>query len=96
MKKRQLKKIMNLYVMDTEDDILIPPSVYRPEEREMEVYFSKAWQISHPEEAKKLYEEIEKLRDNACTGNCGNCGNECEGDGKCEGCGPEGCSCKKN
>lgn len=99
MKKRQLKKIMNLYVMDADDDILIPPSVYRPEERAMEIYFSKAWQVSHPEEAKKLYEEIEKLRDNACTGTCGNCeGNcDCEKDNQ-EGCccGPEGCSCKKN
>lgn len=104
MKRRQLKKILDLYVMDADDDILIPPSVYRPEEREMEVYFSKAWRISNPEEAKKFYEALDKARIEAekkCSCGCGcDCGdNGCEcGDKKDEGCccGENGCKCGKN
>lgn len=105
MKKRQLKKILDLYVLDAGDDILIPPSVYRPEEREMEKYFSKAWRISNPEEAKKFFEALEKARAEAeaeynngccCGGNCeGDCKGDCKGDEGCD-CNGEGCKCKKN
>jgi len=95
MKKRQLKKILDLYVMDATDDMLIPPSVYRPEEREMEKYFSKAWRISNPEEAKKFFEALEKARAEA-EAKCCCCGDDCD----CEGgesctCGEEGCHCGK-
>ncbi len=60
MKKRQLKKIMNLYVLDAEEDLMIPPSIYRAEDREMIKFYSKAWKISNPEKAKELDEAIEK------------------------------------
>ena len=109
MKKRQLKKILDLYVLDAGDDILIPPSVYRPEEREMEKYFSKAWRISNPEEAKKFYEALEQARAEAeaecgcgcgchddgceCGGDC-NCDHEHHEDGCC--CGEDGCKCGKH
>lgn len=89
MKKRQLKKILDLYVMDADDDLLVPPSVYRPEEREMEKYFSKAWRISNPEKAKMLYEALDKAREEA-EAKCG-CGCDCHEDG-CN-CGEEGCDC---
>lgn len=100
MKKRQLKKILDLYVMDASDDILIPPSVYRPEEREMEKYFSKAWRISNPEEAKKFFEALEKARADAeakCCCDCGKDGCDCDHDheeGCC--CGEDGCKCGKH
>ena len=63
MRKRQVKKIINSYYWDTDEDILLPPSVMREEFRAEEVYFSKAFMISNPEEAlefqKKLGERIE-------------------------------------
>ena len=63
MRKRQIKKIINSYYWDTDEDILLPPSVMREEFRAEEVYFSKAFMISNPEEAlefqKKLGERIE-------------------------------------
>ena len=63
MRKRQIKKIINSYYWDTDEDILRPPSVMREEFRAEEVYFSKAFMISNPEEAlefqKKLGERIE-------------------------------------
>ena len=63
MRKRQIKKIISSYYWDTEEDILLPPSVMKEEFRAEEIYFSKAFMISHPEEAlecqKKLGERIE-------------------------------------
>ena len=63
MRKRQIKKIINSYYWDTDEDILLPPSVMREEFRAEEVYFSKAFMISNPEEAlefqKRLGERIE-------------------------------------
>ena len=63
MRKRQIKKIINTYYWDTDEDILIPPSVMKQELRAEEVYYSKAFIISNPEEAeefrKKLEERIE-------------------------------------
>ena len=63
MRKRQIKKIINSYYWDTEEDILLPPSVMREELRAEEVYYSKAFIISNPEKAaefqKKLEERIE-------------------------------------
>ena len=63
MRKRQIKKIINSYYWDTDEDILLPPSVMREEFKAEEVYFSKAFMISNPEEAlefqKKLGERIE-------------------------------------
>ena len=63
MRKRQIKKIINSYYWDTDEDILLPPSVMREEFRAEDVYFSKAFMISNPEEAlefqKKLGERIE-------------------------------------
>ena len=63
MRTRQIKKIINSYYWDTDEDILLPPSVMREEFRAEEVYFSKAFMISNPEEAlefqKKLGERIE-------------------------------------
>ena len=63
MKKRQIKKIINSYYWDTEEDIMLPPSVMKEEFRAEEVYFSKAFIISNPEKAaefqKKLEERIE-------------------------------------
>lgn len=95
MKKRQLKKILNLYVMDSDDDMLIPPSQYRPEERKMEKYFSKAWQISNPEEAKSFFEALEKARSES---NCCCChDDDCDCDGECN-CNHdhEGCHCQEH
>ena len=63
MRKRQIKKIINSYYWDTDEDILLPPSVMKEEFRAEEIYFSKAFMISNPEEAlefqKKLGERIE-------------------------------------
>ncbi|MBO4424440.1 MAG: hypothetical protein J5599_05785 [Spirochaetales bacterium] len=63
MKKRQIKKIINSYYWDTEEDIMLPPSVMKEEFRAEEVYYSKAFIISNPEKAaefqKKLEERIE-------------------------------------
>ena len=64
MRKRQIKKIINSYYWDTDEDILLPPSVMKEEFRAEEIYFSKAFMISYPEEAldfqKKLGERIEE------------------------------------
>lgn len=60
MKRRQLKKIMELYLLDADEDLLVPPSVYRYEDREMEKYYSKAWRISNPEKAAELDKAIEQ------------------------------------
>lgn len=60
MKYRQKKKIMDLYLLDADEDLLIPPSVYRYEDREMEKYYSKAWRISNPEKAKEMDKAIEQ------------------------------------
>ena len=72
MKKRQIKKIINSYYWDTEEDIMLPPSVMKEEFRAEEVYYSKAFIISNPEkaaalqakseqEAKERYEHLVKL-----------------------------------
>ena len=60
MKRRQLKKIMELYLLDADEDLLVPPSIYRYEDREMEKYYSKAWRISNPEKAAELDKAIEE------------------------------------
>jgi hypothetical protein len=64
MRKRQIKKIINSYYWDTDEDILLPPSVMKEQFRAEEVYFSKAFMISYPEQAeemqKKLAERIEE------------------------------------
>lgn len=60
MKKRQVKKIVDLYLLDEAEDLLIPPSVYRYEDREMEKFFSKAWRISNPKQAEEIDKAIEK------------------------------------
>lgn len=65
MKKRQLKKIINSYLLDTEEDLLIPPSVYRAEDREMDKFYSKAWRISNPEKAKEIDLAVEKALQDA-------------------------------
>ena len=51
MRKRQIKKIINSYYWDTDEDILLPPSVMKEQFRAEEVYFSKAFMISYPEQA---------------------------------------------
>ena len=67
MKKRQIKKIINSYYWDTEEDIMLPPSVMKEEFRAEEVYYSKAFIISNPEKAaefqKKVEERIEEATD---------------------------------
>ncbi|MBR4426625.1 MAG: hypothetical protein IKS77_02895 [Spirochaetales bacterium] len=60
MRKRQIKKIINTYYWDTDEDILIPPSVMKQEFRAEEVYFSKAFIISNPEEAEEMQKKIEE------------------------------------
>ena len=64
MRKRQIKKIINSYYWDADEDILLPPSVMREQFRAEEVYFSKAFMISCPEQAaemqRKLQERIEE------------------------------------
>lgn len=63
MNTRQRKKIIDLYYMDTDQEMLLPPSVVRAEERNLMIYESKAWRISHPEEAKKHDEALKKALD---------------------------------
>lgn len=60
MRKRQIKKIINSYYWDTEEDILLPPSVMREELRAEEVYYSKAFIISSPEKAAEFQKKIEE------------------------------------
>lgn len=65
MKKRQVKKIVNLYLYDSEGQVLLPPSMYRAEEKKMEKYFSKAFCISHPKEAEEIRVALEKAYEEA-------------------------------
>lgn len=60
MKKRQIKKIMGTYYWDTDEDIMLPPSVVREEFRAEEVYFSKAFIISNPEKAAEYQKKVEE------------------------------------
>ena len=60
MRKRQIKKIINTYYWDTDEDILIPPSVMKQELRAEEVYYSKAFIISNPEKAAEFQKKIEE------------------------------------
>lgn len=60
MRRRQIKKIINTYYWDTEEDILIPPSVMKQELRAEEVYYSKAFMISNPEKAEEIQKKIEE------------------------------------
>ena len=60
MRKRQIKKIINSYYWDTEEDILLPPSVMKQEFRAEEVYYSKAFMISNPEQAEEFQKKIEE------------------------------------
>ena len=60
MKKRQIKKITNLYLLDADEDLLVPPSIWKAEEKEMIKYGSKAWRISNPEKAKEIDKAIEQ------------------------------------
>ena len=59
MKKRQIKKIMGTYFWDTEEDILLPPSVVKQEFKAEEVYYSRAFEISNPEKALEFQKAIE-------------------------------------
>ncbi len=66
MKKRQIKKIIDTYYWDTEEDIMLPPSVVREELRAEEVFYSKAFMISNPEKAAEYQKMIsEKLEEAA-------------------------------
>jgi len=60
MRKRQIKKIIDTYYWDTDEDIMLPPSVVREELRAEEVYFSKAFIISNPEKAQEFQKKIEE------------------------------------
>ncbi len=60
MRKRQIKKIISSYYWDTEEDILLPPSVMKEELRAEEVYYSKAFIISNPEKAQEFQKRIEE------------------------------------
>ena len=60
MKKRQIKKIINSYYWDTEEDIMLPPSVMKEEFRAEEVYYSKAFIISNPEKAEEYRKKVEE------------------------------------
>ena len=60
MRKRQIKKILETYLMDADEEFLIPPSAYRAEERELDKFYSKAWRISNPEKAKEIDEAVER------------------------------------
>ncbi|MBR0521184.1 MAG: hypothetical protein K6E89_05540 [Sphaerochaetaceae bacterium] len=60
MKKRQIKKIINSYYWDTEEDIMLPPSVMKEEFRAEEVYYSKAFIISNPEKAAEFQKKVEE------------------------------------
>lgn len=104
MKKRQLKKILDTYLVDADGETLVPPSVYREDDRATEKFFQRAWQISNPEKAKEIQEALEKAYAEAeehCS--CG-CGGDCdchhdheEGECKCHGEHKEGeCCCKKD
>ncbi len=66
MNKRQMKKIESTYLLDEEEDLLLPPSAWKQEDREMEKYFSKAWRISNPEKAKEMDAAIEEAKKKAC------------------------------
>lgn len=60
MRRRQIKKIINTYYWDTDEDILIPPSVMKKEFRAEEIYYSKAFMISNPEQAEEFQKKIEE------------------------------------
>ena len=60
MKKRQIKKIINSYYWDTEEDIMLPPSVMKEEFRAEEIFYSKAFIISNPEKAAEFQKKIEE------------------------------------
>ena len=60
MKKRQIKKIINSYYWDTEEDIMLPPSVMKEEFRAEEVYYSKAFIIFNPEKAAEFQKKVEE------------------------------------
>ncbi len=60
MKKRQIKKIIGTYYWDTEEDIMLPPSVIKEELKAEEVFYSKAFIISNPEKAKEYQKRIEE------------------------------------
>ena len=60
MKKRQIKKIINSYYWDTDEDIMLPPSVMKEEFRAEEVYYSKAFIISNPEKAEEFRKRVEE------------------------------------
>ncbi len=60
MKKRQIKKIIGTYYWDTEEDIMLPPSVVKEELKAEEVFYSKAFIISNPEKAKEFQKRIEE------------------------------------
>ncbi len=60
MKKRQIKKIIGTYYWDTEEDIMLPPSVVKEELKAEEVFYSKAFIISNPEKAKEFQRRIEE------------------------------------
>ena len=60
MKKRQIKKVINSYYWDTEEDIMLPPSVMKEEFRAEEVYYSKAFIISNPEQAAEFQKKVEE------------------------------------
>jgi hypothetical protein len=60
MKKRQIIKIIGTYYWDTEEDIMLPPSVVKEELKAEEVYYSKAFIISNPEKAKEFQKRIEE------------------------------------
>jgi hypothetical protein len=60
MRKRQIKKIISTYYWDTEEDIMLPPSVMREEFRAEEVFYSKAFIISNPEKAEEFRKRVEE------------------------------------
>ncbi|MFC2822268.1 MAG: hypothetical protein ACTTJW_03740 [Sphaerochaeta sp.] len=60
MRKRQIKKIINSYYWDTEEDIMLPPSVMRQDFRATEVYFSKAFMLSNPEKAEEMQKALKE------------------------------------
>ena len=60
MKKRQIKKIIGTYYWDTDEDIMLPPSVVKQELKAEEVYYSKAFIISNPEKAQEFQKRIEE------------------------------------
>lgn len=60
MKKRQIKKIIGTYYWDTDEDIMLPPSVMKQEFKAEEVFYSKAFIISNPEKALEFQKAIEE------------------------------------